>query len=376
MTDATAESEEPGGMTYEGSGVNYRAMDPAKVNAQEVGRTTAHNLKRFGYEEVSWSRGESVYLMEGAANYLGFIIEGLGTKNLVADAMWHLLGRSGYEKAAQDAVAMIVNDMITLGCLPMVIGQYLAVGSERWFANPERSGSLAVGWANSCDAVGATYGPGETPTLRDVLYPTAADIAGASTGMIRTKEQLMDPRTIQDGDSIVILMGSGVHANGLTLIRDLSEQVHYGTKLDDGRMFGEAVLDPTPLYVPVIEAIQDAGIRPRYGVNITGHGWRKLMRPVEPFIYVIERTPEPPAIFDFIQRHGKISDREMFGNYNMGAGFALYVDPDDVTEVIMLAQVCGVSAFLAGFIEKQGDTKKVVIQPNGLEYEGKTLAVR
>jgi phosphoribosylformylglycinamidine cyclo-ligase len=363
-------------MTYAGSGVNYAAMDPVKVKAQEVGRSTARHLERFGFCEVPESRGESVYLIEGEDHYLAFIVEGLGTKNLVADAMWHVLGRYGYQKAAQDAVAMIVNDMITLGALPMVIGQYLAVGSDRWFANQERSGGLTLGWAQACDQVGASYGCGETPTLRDIIYPTAADIAGASLGIIKPKDRRIDPLTIQSGDAIVILASSGVHANGLTLIRDLSDLVSYKTPMDDGRMFGEAVLDPTHLYVPVIEAVLDAGIRPHYGVNITGHGWRKLMRTVEPFVYVIERIPEPQPVFGFIQRHGQIDEREMYGNYNMGAGFALYVDPKDADKVIKLSLDCGIGAHVAGYIEKRGNEKKVVIEPKGLEYDGSTLSVR
>lgn len=363
-------------MTYAGSGVNYAAMDPVKVNAQEIGRSTAHNLERFGYREVPESRGESVYLMEADDHYLGFIIEGLGTKNLVADAMSHMLGRYGYEKGAQDAVAMIVNDMITLGVLPMVIGQYLAVGSDRWFANPTRSGGLILGWAQACEQSGAAYGCGETPTLRDIIYPTAADIAGASVGMIRPKDRRIDPSTIQAGDAIVMLASSGIHANGLTLIRDLSELVSYREPLEDGRMFGEAVLDPTHIYVPVIDAVLSAGIRPHYGVNITGHGWRKLMRATEPFVYVIERVPEPQPLFGFIQRHGRITDWEMYGNYNMGAGFALYVDAGDADPVVQLSRSCGIDAWIPGYIEKRGDEKKVVIEPKQLEYEGDTLGVR
>ena len=365
-------------MTYEGSGVNYAAMDPAKVNAQEVGRTTAHNLERFGFREVSESRGESVYLIEDDDHYLAFVVEGLGTKNLVADAMWDVLGPQGYESAAQDTVAMIVNDMITLGALPMVVNQYLAVGSSDWFENAERSGALALGWAKACDKIGAVYGGGETPTLRDIILPSAADIAGSAMGIIKPKDRRIDPSTIEEGDAIVILGGSGDHANGLTLIRDLSARVPYTTLLDDGRMFGEAVLDPTPLYVPAIEAILDAGIRPHYAINITGHGWRKLMRAVQPFVYVIEKIPEPQQIFGFIQHHGKITDREMYGNYNMGAGFALIVDSADVDRVIELARLTmpEIEVLPAGYVAKRGNDKKVVIEPLGLEYDDATLAVR
>lgn len=362
--------------TYAETGVNYAAMDPAKVNAQSVGRTTSHHLERFGYKEVEWSRGESVYLMEGPHNYLGFVVEGLGTKNLVSDVMWHLLGKTGYEKAAQDAVAMIVNDMITLGVLPMVVGQYLGVGSDRWFANPSRSSELAIGWGDACNDAGAVYGPGETPTLRDVIYPTAADIAGASMGMIRSKDMLINPANIRPGDIIITLASSGIHANGLTLVRDLADLVPYRERLSDGRMFGEAVLDPTPIYVPLIEALQDRGIIPHYTVNITGHGWRKLMRAQQPFVYRIVNVPAPQPIFSFIQSRYSVSLREMYANYNMGAGFALIVDPADAEAVLSAAGSFGYKATVAGAVLEERGRKAVEIAPLRLVFEEDDLAVR
>lgn len=362
--------------TYAGTGVDYAAMDPAKVNAQSVGRSTAHHLEHFGYKEVEWSRGESVYLMEGPDHYLGFVVEGLGTKNLVSDAMWPLLGKTGYDKAAQDAVAMIVNDMITLGVLPMVVGQYLGLGSSRWLKNESRSRDLALGWRDACDEAGAVYGPGETPTLRDVIYPTAADIAGASVGMIRPKDMLINPANIRPGDIIITLAGSGIHANGLTLVRDLADLVPYRETLSDGRMFGEAVLDPTPIYVPLIQALQDRSIVPHYAVNITGHGWRKLMRAQQPFVYRIEEVPAPQPIFHFIMERYGVDIKEMYGNYNMGAGFALIVDADDAEAVVNAAAGFGYKALIAGCVMQDGDRKAVEIAPLGLVFEEGTLAVR
>ncbi len=110
------------GMTYKGTGVDYDAMDPFKRTAQLATRETAKNLDRFNtgeFEEFEASRGESAYLIEAAKSYLAHVEEGLGTKNLVADAMYKLTGKSYYDQIAQDCVAMIVNDMVTLGALPL-----------------------------------------------------------------------------------------------------------------------------------------------------------------------------------------------------------------------------------------------------------------
>ena len=98
-------------MTYAGSGVDYGALDPFKRRAQLAGRSTAGVLRRLGVSEVEMSRGESAYLVETPDSFLAHVEEGLGTKNLVADAMYRLVPeRSFYEHLAQDTVAMIVNE--------------------------------------------------------------------------------------------------------------------------------------------------------------------------------------------------------------------------------------------------------------------------
>jgi phosphoribosylformylglycinamidine cyclo-ligase len=258
----------------------------------------------------------------------------------------------------------------------MVVGQYLAGGSGDWFNNEARVESLREGWTSACDDAGATYGCGETPTLRDIIYPTTVDLAGASMGIIKPKDRLMDPHNIQHGDAIVMLASSGVHSNGLTGMRDLADLISYHEPVpDDGRMFGEAILDPTPIYVPIIEDILNAGIRPRYGVNITGHGWRKLTRWVEPYLYRITKVPTPQPIFGFIQdRMGK-SLRNMYDALNMGAGFAIFCDPADAQRIIEIAAKYGIEAWVAGGIEESSQTR-LIIEPLDLTFEGDSLGVR
>ena len=118
-------------MTYAGAGVDYDALDPFKRRAQQAGRATADVLQRLGVAEVAMSRGESAYLVETEGAFLAHVEEGLGTKNLVADAMYRLTGtRSYYDHIAQDTVAMIVNDMVTLGALPLAVAMHLGVGSS------------------------------------------------------------------------------------------------------------------------------------------------------------------------------------------------------------------------------------------------------
>jgi phosphoribosylformylglycinamidine cyclo-ligase len=119
----------------------------------------------------------------------------------------------------------------------------------------------------------------------------------------------------------------------------------------------------------------DEGVEIHYAVNVTGHGWRKLMRARRPFCYVIDRLPAQPPIFGFLQSCGPVDDYEAFGNLNMGAGFALYVPDAEVDAVIRIAERNGLVAIRGGYIESASD-RKVIIRPKGLEYAGDTLGVR
>ena len=293
-------------MTYAGVGVDYDAMDPFKRMAQIAGRETASNIHRLNggeFQEVEMSRGESAYLIEAAKSYFAHVEEGLGTKNLVADAMYVLTGKTYYDQIAQDAVAMIVNDMITLGALPLSVAMHLAVGTSDWFEDQKRCQDLVDGWKKACNLSRCVWGGGETPTLKGVVVPEAVVLSGSAMGLVKPKERLITADKIQDGDAIIILESSGIHANGLTMARKIADKLPYGyfTKLSDGRTYGETLLDPTHIYVGIVEDCLNQGINIHYAVNITGHGWRKFMRATQTFTYVIDDLPRQLPIFDFLQ---------------------------------------------------------------------------
>ncbi len=366
-------------MTYAGTGVNYDAMDPFKRMAQLAARETAGNIARLNggeFRELEASRGESAYLIEAAKSYLAHVEEGLGTKNLVADAMYAITGKSYYDQIAQDCVAMIVNDLVTLGALPLSVAMHLAVGVSDWFNDEKRTRDLVNGWKNACNLARCVWGGGETPTLKGVVVPEAVVLSGSAMGIVKPKGRLIMGEKIQHGDAIVLVGSSGIHANGLTLARKIAEKLPHGyqTRLSDNRSYGETLLDPTHIYVGLVEDCLNAGVDIHYAVNITGHGWRKLMRATQPFTYTIDRLPKQLPIFDFLQKQGPVDDTEAYGNLNMGAGFALYVGEADAEKVLEVARNLGLGALVAGHIES-GD-KKVVIKPKGLEYAGETLAVR
>jgi phosphoribosylformylglycinamidine cyclo-ligase len=372
-------------MTYAGAGVVYDTMDRFKRMAQLAARETAGNVARLNggeFQEFEPSRGESAYLIGTPDYYLAHVEEGLGTKNVVADAMYANTkmyaptGKSFYDRIAQDTVAMIVNDMVTVGALPLCVAMHLAVGNSDWFKDELRTGDLVRGWKNACDLARCTWGGGETPTLKDVVIPEAVVLSGSAMGIVKPKGRLIESRHIKHGDAIVIIESSGIHANGLTLARKIAQTLWDGylTPLSDGRTYGETLLDPTHIYVGLVEDCLDAGVVIHYAVNVTGHAWRKLMRAIAPFTYVIDTLPTQLPIFSFLQQHGPVDDQEAYGNLNMGAGFALYVDEAQADLVIGIAKKLGLRAFVAGHIEA-GD-KKVIIRPKGIEFAADTLAVR
>ncbi len=375
-------------MTYAGTGVDYGSMDPFKIACQRRATLTARNIERFGLRSLEELRGESAYVMYELARdnhhkFYGHVEEGLGTKNLVADAVRKITGKTYYNQVAQDTIAMAVNDLITLGISPVSVAMHLAVGDSKWFDDAARVQDLVNGWGDTCDLARCVWGPGETPTLKGIIYPEASLLSGSTFGIAK-HNKLIDAKNIQEGDAIVLLESSGIHANGLTLARKIADNLPdgYATKLSDGRMYGEALLDPTHIYCDFVEDCLDAGVDIHYCVNITGHGWRKLMRAKQPFAYVMKTIPKPQPVFDFIQQHGPVNGEEMYGNFNMGAGFALYIPPSELPkldDVLVARGERGVRRFntwhMAGRIEKS-DVKKVVIEPKGITFEANTLAVR
>jgi phosphoribosylformylglycinamidine cyclo-ligase len=361
---------------YKQAGVDYASIDPLKIRAQQAAAATAGHLARHGLSEVPASRGESAYVVDCGDFYLASITECLGTKALVADAMRAITGRTYYDWIAQDTLAMALNDIITVGATPVSVHAYWATGGSDWFNDAERARDLVEGWRATCDRSGVAWGGGETPALAGVVESGRIDLAASCVGLIRPKSRLTLGEYLATGDAIVLLASSGIHANGLSLARKLAERLPegYGTTLADGTMYGEALLAPTALYSPVTEALAAAGIVPHYCANITGHGWRKLMRHPGEFTYRITRLPPVPVVLDFIRTQAGIDNREAYGNLNMGAGFALFVPAAQAEQCIVIARGCGVAAWNAGTV--QAGPKQVVIEPLALTFAGDDLHVR
>ena len=367
-------SDQP--LDYASAGVDYHRIDALKIRAQQAARSTSRHLAAHGAREIERSRGESAYVTEIGGVLLASVTECLGTKALVADAVRAVSGRSHYDSIAQDTIAMAVNDLITVGATPIAVQAYWAAGSSDWFADTARMADLVRGWQDACDICKVAWGGGETPALAGVVAADRIDLAASCIGVVQPRERLTVGDRLRAGDAIVLLAASGIHANGVSLARKLVERLPdgYATRIEDGRTFGEALLDPTRLYAPFLERLWAASILPHYCVNVTGHGWRKLMRHPGEFTYRIHTLPAVPAVLAFLAREAGLSTHEAYGSLNMGAGFALYVAPADAAATVRLAHEAGLGAWAAGSVES--GPRRVIVEPHALTYEAQELQLR
>ena len=357
---------------YARAGVNYDSLDSFKRLCQQAAATTKDLLPQ-GFSEPQNIRGESAFLLEYGDCFIAHVEEGLGTKNLVADAVKDFV-KNPYFSIGIDTVASIVNDLITTGALPVVLAMHAGVGRGGWFDDAARAKDLADGFAEGCRQSGAVWGGGETPALKDIIEPDAIVLAGSAIGIIKPKARRIAGR-VKEGDRIIMLASSGIHANGITFCRKIAAEHKQGykAKLSDGTTFGEALMRPTVLYVRFMRGLLGQGIVPSYAVNITGHGWRKLMRLDAEFCYRLETVPPVPPLFRFLMERGGLSEQEAYGTFNMGAGFAVFVDSKDAAAALRIAESGGYAAWDAGAAE-QG-ARRVVIGEE-IVFDGSSLNIR
>jgi phosphoribosylformylglycinamidine cyclo-ligase len=355
---------------YARVGVDYGPLDDLKRIGQKKALETYGNLPA-GMYVVEASLGESALVIDMGPFDVAINQEGLGTKNLIAD-MYGIWGNAGaYRNVTMCTVAAIVNDLLTVGARPLVAGPDWTFGGNEFLKNKFQNGvDIVQGWTDACNEAQAVYGAGETAIHAGTIYPTTVDLSGSGFGFIFPKERLTLGEKLQAGDHIILIGSSGVHANGLTLVREsLNDSMSYSvnTKLPSGRTFGEALLTPTYIYAKLQQALFEKGVDIHYMVNITGHGWAKIMRAKREFTYRIHTVPQPQEEFRFIQIMKKLYDTDMYTIFNMGAGFAFMVPPADAPKVIEEAAALGFKSWDAGLVEE--GKKQVIIEPKKIIFD-------
>lgn len=355
--------------------VNYSIADPAKVLAQKEAAATGGNMP-LGFKEVSGTRGESAYVFDMGDKYGALVQEGLGTKSLIAQSVYKDTGKSYFKAIAKDTVATFINDLISVGATPVVSNAYWSSSSYDWLGDKKLTEDFITGWREACDEAKVVWGGGETQSLSGVVKDGVLEFAGSAFGVISPKSELIQETKLKDGDAIILLASSGVHANGISLAREIADNLPegYQTKLKSGKTFGEALLEPTYLYSEAVRKLFKEDIDIHYLSNITGHGWRKIMRATAEFSYVIDVVPPAQEVFGFIAEHSGNDETEMYGNYNMGAGYAVFLPAEQAEVAVDIIKSTGIEAWNAGKV-KAGE-KKLVIKPKDMVFVGKSLGVR
>lgn len=361
---------------YSQSGVNYKTIDPIKKLAQDMAKKTKINFEKNGFSEISDTRGESAFVWKQGNILMASVIEGLGTKNLVADEMRKINNKTYYDIIGHDTVATIINDLITVGARPLTINAYWAVGNSDFLKDHNRMRDLISGWKNACDLAGVVWGGGETPTLKGIIEPKSIDLGGSAVGIISPKKNLITDKKLELGDRILLLKSNGINANGLSLARNVAKNLPkgYATKLSNGKTYGESLLTKTNIYAKLIQDLLNANINIHYISNITGHGLRKIMRARQNFTYVIEKIFNPQEIFLFIKKNANLFDYEMYQTFNMGMDYAIFLSKKDIQKTQKIVIKNDFKSIDAGYVKK--GKRQVIIKPKNIVFKGETLDLR
>ena len=333
--------------TYRKSGVNYSFMDPFKNAALRIS-------------------GSNSELLEFPNFYLVDVLEAVGSLNKLAEDLYDETDENFYYQVGWGNAATILNDLAMSGAKPKTMKLFVAAGSENWFANQKNWQPLLQGFADGAKLSGALWNGGETQTLTDIVNPKSIVLAGSATGIIHPKSNLISDSNLKEGDRIVLLSSSGVHTNGITLIRKVFK--------NNSKILAEAIKNKTVIYTPLIDQLLDSKIEIHYASHITGHGWRKIMRAKKDFTYVIDKIPKPQPIFRKIQQKTGMNDTEMYGDYNMGVGFALFIPVESVSLTLKIANKLRINALDAGYIQK--GPRRVLIEPLDIDFKGSSLQIR
>jgi phosphoribosylformylglycinamidine cyclo-ligase len=359
--------------SYRAAGVDYDALDAGKRLAMSKALSTSPHMAARGARALDSSRGEPAFVFELDGRVFAFVVEGLGTKSIIARQVLEGQGLNRFADVAYDTVAAILNDLCCVGALPLVVNAYFATGASDWYREPERVEALLEGWRAACADAGCAWGGGESPTLPGLLEEREIELAGAAVGVLPDGRAPILGAELRAGDEIVLLASSGLHANGASLARLLAGRLSdgYATEMQDGTTLGEALLEPSLMYVPLVAAALEAGLPVTYISHVTGHGLLKLMRPDRPLTYRIQRLPPVPAVLSFLASEAGLDDHGAYSTFNMGAGYALYCAPGAGDSIVSLAGEVGLSGIIAGRVEE--GPRQVILEPVGVRFAGSEL---
>lgn len=273
--------------------------------------------------------------------------DGVGTKLKIAFLM------DKHDTVGIDCVAMCVNDVICCGAKPLFFLDYIACGKNI----PERIAEIVSGVAEGCVQSGAALIGGETAEMPGFYPVNEYDLAGFAVGMV-DKKNILDNKTMREGDVVIALPSSGVHSNGFSLVRKVFDIEHCDLKSPreelNGKSLGEALLAPTKIYVKPMLALFDK-VKVKGVSHITGGGFfENIPRSIPDGLGAeIEKSAvKIPPIFRLIQKAGNVPERDMFNTFNMGVGMSVVVAEKDEAAALEILRATGEDAYTIGRIVK------------------------
>ncbi len=272
--------------------------------------------------------------------------DGVGTKIKLAFVM------NRHDTVGIDCVAMCVNDIVCAGGEPLFFLDYIACGRNY----PEKIASIVKGVAEGCKQAGAALIGGETAEHPGLMPEEEYDLAGFAVGVVDEKD-LITGENIKPGDVLVGIASSGVHSNGFSLIRKIFVMTNesLNTYYDElGKTLGEALIEPTKIYVKAMKSIKEAGVIVKGCSHITGGGFYENIPRMLPdgVTAVIEKNSYPiPPIFELMKKNGDLEEKMMYNTYNMGLGMVLALDPADADKAIEAITAAGEKAYVVGSIK-------------------------
>ena len=269
--------------------------------------------------------------------------DGVGTKLKLAFLM------DKHDTVGIDCVAMCVNDIICCGAKPLFFLDYIACGKNV----PERIADIVKGVCDGCVQAGAALIGGETAEMPGFYPEDEYDLAGYSTGVV-DRDQIIDNKTMREGDVILALPSSGVHSNGFSLVRKVFDVEHADLTSPlaalGGKSLGETLLAPTKIYVKLILALLEK-VKVKGISHITGGGfYENIPRSIPDGLCAeIDRAAvRILPIFDLIAKTGNISERDMFNTFNMGVGMSVVVAKEDAERALEILHAAGEDAYILG----------------------------
>jgi phosphoribosylformylglycinamidine cyclo-ligase len=296
---------------YAKAGVDQGAADSAvgalvgALRAIELGRPSAQVPLPGHYASV---------IRIGENLGIALSTDGVGTKLMIAEELGRL------DTVGIDCVAMNVNDVICVGAEPLAMLDYIAI--ER--ADPEACEQIGIGLARGATLAGIEIPGGELAQLGSMVH--GVDVSGACFGTVAL-DAIVDGGAVVPGDVVIGLPSSGLHSNGYTLARKSLDGLDLGEDPEGrlGRPLGDALLEPTEIYVkPVVELLRSP-VAVHGLAHITSGGSQNLLRLAAEVGYEIEAPLPVPPIFELIRERGGVSDEEMHEVFNMGCGFCVVV---------------------------------------------------